>query len=64
MKKPCTARCLNVCPEKIFGLGTMVGDRYMGTGAIGVSLRHHYGRMNNFQIANAVGMRLRCAGTK
>jgi hypothetical protein len=40
--------------EEIFSFGSVIGNRHMGAGAIGISLWHHDGRMNNFQITNSV----------
>ena len=60
-KQPRIARDGDVSAEKIFGFGTVVGDRHMGAGAIGICLRHHDSGMQDFQIANAVRMRL-CGG--
>lgn len=60
-KKLSIACNLYVCAEKVFGLWTVVNDRHMRASAIRICLRHRDGGMQDFQIAYAVGMPLRCA---
>jgi hypothetical protein len=58
MKKPSAARNRNVRTKEIFDFRTMVYDRHVGARAVRIRLWHHDGGMNDFQMANAVGMRL------
>ena len=64
MKQPRVACDRDVGAEEIFGFRTMVDDRHMGAGTIGICLRHHDGGMQDLQIANAIRMRLCSARSK
>lgn len=58
MDKLGVLRDCNDGTEKIFGFMAVIDDCHMGASAVGICLRHHDGRMHNFEVADAVRMGL------